>query len=280
MTCAASPTRATRRRANWVGLSIASGFSYLINNVNFPGGVQAALRLLDTYGKTKVISNPHVAALDNQKATIKVGNRLPISQQTIVGGSTNAVTATSQYIDTGVLLQVTPHINSGGLVTLDVNAEVSNALPSGSSDPTIAPPIATRSVQTLLSVPNGHCSILSFAISQHQHERDLLHLGITNLEVDLLFPVIHGHANSSGFQLIVNLFGVLRLAVRDRQDNGLNRSQPHRERARIVLNQDAKEALHRPVQRPMAHQRLMRFPVFPDVLQTETPRQCKVELNS
>ena len=40
--------------------------------------------------------------------------------------STNVVTTTSQYIDTGVLLQVTPHINAGGLITLDVQAEVSD----------------------------------------------------------------------------------------------------------------------------------------------------------
>ena len=83
------------------------------------------LHLLDTYGNTKVVANPHVAALDNQKATIKSGNRIPINQQTLVGGTTNAVTTTSQYIDTGVLLQVTPHINAGGLVSLDVQAEVS-----------------------------------------------------------------------------------------------------------------------------------------------------------
>ena len=88
----------------------------------FPGGIQAALHLLDTYGNTKVISNPHLSALDNQKATIKVGDRIPINQQTssVGGTTTNAVTTTSQYIDTGVLVQVTPHINAGGLVTLDV----------------------------------------------------------------------------------------------------------------------------------------------------------------
>ena len=57
------------------------GFTYLISNAKFPGGVQAALRLLDTYGNTKVISNPHLAALDNQKATIKVGERIPIDQR-------------------------------------------------------------------------------------------------------------------------------------------------------------------------------------------------------
>ncbi len=41
-------------------LALAQGFNYLINNANFPGGVQAALHLLDTYGNTKVISNPHL----------------------------------------------------------------------------------------------------------------------------------------------------------------------------------------------------------------------------
>ena len=106
-------------------LQLAQGFTYILNNANFPGGIQAALKLLDTYGNTKVIANPHVAALDNQKATIKAGDRIPINSNTTVGGTTNAITTTSQYIDTGVLLQVTPHINAGGLVTLDVQAEVS-----------------------------------------------------------------------------------------------------------------------------------------------------------
>ena len=142
------PTSAAGAAASGLGVA-AQGFSYLINNANFPGGVQAALNLLDTYGNTKVIANPHIAALDNQKATIKAGNRIPINQQTIVGNTTNAVTTTSQYIDTGVLLQVTPHINAGGLVTLDVQAEVSSpGTPAAAGD---APPIDTRSVQTLLS---------------------------------------------------------------------------------------------------------------------------------
>jgi general secretion pathway protein D len=147
------------------GLSVAAqGFSYLINNATFPGGVQAALHLLDTYGNTKVIANPHIAALDNQKATIKAGNRIPVNQQTIVGNVSNAVTTTSQYIDTGVLLQVTPHINDGGLVTLDVQAEVSS--PGTPDVAGGAPPIDTRSVQTLLSVPSGQTMVMGGLIQE------------------------------------------------------------------------------------------------------------------
>jgi len=147
------------------GLSLAQGFFYIINNANFPGGVQAALHLLDTYGDTKVIANPHLAALDNQKATIKSGEKIPINQQSIVGSTTNVVTTTSQYIDTGVLLQVTPHINAGGLVTLEVQAEVSDP---GNFDPTsgVAPPINTRSIQTVVGVQTGETMVMGGLIGE------------------------------------------------------------------------------------------------------------------
>ena len=64
------------------------------------------------------------------------------------------MTTTSQYIDTGVLLQVTPHINAGGLVTLDVQAEVSDPGQLVAT-PGDAPPINTRSVQTHRQRPVG-----------------------------------------------------------------------------------------------------------------------------
>ncbi len=144
-------------------LSLAQGFVYIINNANFPGGIQAVLHLLDTYGNTKVIANPHLAALDNQKATIKSGDKIPINQQSMVGGTTNVVTTTSQYIDTGVLLQVTPHINAGGLVTLDVQAEVSDP---GNFLPGEAPPINTRSVQTMVSVQSGQTMVMGGLIGE------------------------------------------------------------------------------------------------------------------
>ncbi len=142
--------------------ALSSGFSYLITDGAL--GIQAAIRLLDSYGNVKVVSNPHIAALDNQKATIKVGDRIPINQQSIVGSTTNVVTTTASYIDTGVLVQVTPHINAGGLVTLDVQAEVSN--PGVAAVAGDAPPISTRSVQTLVSVPSGETMVMGGLITE------------------------------------------------------------------------------------------------------------------
>ncbi len=151
-------------------LTLAQGFLYIINNANFPGGIQAVLHLMDTYGNTKVIANPHLGALDNQKATIKVGDKIPICQSTSLGGTVgtvnNTVTNVSTYIDTGVLLQLTPHINDGGLVTLDVDAEVSIPGATGSTDCTVAPPINTRSVQTLLAVQSGDTMVMGGLINE------------------------------------------------------------------------------------------------------------------
>jgi general secretion pathway protein D len=168
----AVPATSGRAAANPV-LGIAQGFTYIINNANFPGGVQAVLRLLDTYGDTKVIANPHLAALDNQKATIKAGDKIPICQQTFVGSGVGnavngAVTTTSQYIDTGVLLQVTPHMNAGGLVTLDVQVEVSipGALPTDCSG--LAPTINTRSLQSILNVQSGQTMVMGGLITENK----------------------------------------------------------------------------------------------------------------
>ena len=168
------------------------GFNYLLSGL-FPGGVQAAIHALETSGNSKIIANPHVAALDNQKATIKVGDRIPINQQTLVGGTTNAVTTTSQYVDTGVLLAVTPHINAGGLVTLDVSAEVSN--PGATATVGEAPPINTRSVQTMLSVQSGQTMVMGGLI------RDTKSQDNSGLPLLSRIPVIGG---LFGEQTVVN----------------------------------------------------------------------------
>lgn len=163
-----NPAVPTAAAAANPALALAQGFTYIINNANFPGGIQAALHLLDSYGDTKVIANPHLAALDNQKATIKAGNRIPVCQQSYVGSTvgaaSNVVTTTSQYIDTGVLLQVTPHINAGGLVTLEVQAEVSD--PGATTAICEAPPINTRSVQTIVSVHSGQTMVMGGLIGE------------------------------------------------------------------------------------------------------------------
>jgi len=74
------------------------------------------------------------------------------------------VTTTSQYIDTGVLMQVTPHINQGGLVTLDVQVEVSD--PGNPAQVGDAPPLNTRSIQTIVNVQTGQTMVMGGLIGE------------------------------------------------------------------------------------------------------------------
>jgi len=97
-----------------------AGFVYSISDE--AGIVRALLEALATESKLRILSSPQVMVVDNQEATIRVGNQQPVLQGTSTtdGGTT---TENIQFKDTGVILTVAPQINSGGLVTMDVNQE-------------------------------------------------------------------------------------------------------------------------------------------------------------
>ena len=72
-----------------------------------------------------VISSPSVMVLDNQTASIQVGDQQPIrSATTVTDGGVS--TASITYKDTGVLLSVTPSVNAGNLITMQINQSISD----------------------------------------------------------------------------------------------------------------------------------------------------------
>lgn len=103
------------------------------------GGLVSALR---SNGKNNILSTPSVMTLDNQEAMIKVAEEVPFvtGSYTTNTGSSNGSSGNSasgignpfqtiQRKDVGLTLTVTPHINSGDTVRLDIHQEVSNLLP-------------------------------------------------------------------------------------------------------------------------------------------------------
>jgi general secretion pathway protein D len=102
------------------------------------GGLVSALR---SNGKNNILSTPSVMTLDNQEAMIKVAQEVPFvtgSYTTNTGGNSGSNGNTTgignpfqtiQRKDVGLTLTVTPHINSGDTVRLDIHQEVSNLLP-------------------------------------------------------------------------------------------------------------------------------------------------------
>lgn len=131
------------------------------------GNISAVLSALSKSTKVNVLSSPHVMVTDNQTAKINVGASVPVAgSSTLTNAGVSVVTSVS-YVDTGVVLSVRPHINAGGLVTLEVSQEVSDVVKtetSGISSPTIN----KRSAQTIVNVQSGDTMVLAGLIKDNK----------------------------------------------------------------------------------------------------------------
>ncbi|MBL8512843.1 MAG: type II secretion system secretin GspD [Betaproteobacteria bacterium] len=122
------------------------------------GDIRGILTALGTDGRAQVVSRPRVLVLDNEKASINVGTQISVDTGTTTGGTSSTTTTARQYISTGVILSVTPRINAGGRVTLDVTQEVSSPGPAAAG---ANPPINQRKAQTVVTVGTGDTMVLA-----------------------------------------------------------------------------------------------------------------------
>jgi general secretion pathway protein D len=184
-----------------VGPTNDGGFFYSFLNKNF----EVAINALQQNGQARTLSAPSMVVLNNQEAQINVGTQIPVVQTYYNGLSTGVVTPTTgtgtgtgnalgtsayggttgsvQYLNTGVVLDVKPRVNPGGLVYLEVQQEVSNpeAAPAGTN-----PPIDQRQLSTQVAVQSGRTVLLGGLI------RDLGTVSDTGIPLLSSIPVI-GH---------------------------------------------------------------------------------------
>ncbi len=143
--------------------ALVPGFSYTITS---GGDVRAVLNLLASESKLKVISSPSLMVLNNQTATIEVGDQVPITTQQQQSTSTEANIINSiEYRDTGVLLTVTPRVNAGGLVTMEISQEVSDVDPNP-VDP-LTPTIQQRKINSTVAIQSGETVVLGGLIKEN-----------------------------------------------------------------------------------------------------------------
>ncbi|HEY0027047.1 MAG TPA: type II secretion system secretin GspD [Allosphingosinicella sp.] len=138
-----------------VPASIFPGFS-----VSLLGSTaQAVLNTLQSKTNVRVLSAPKLMVLNNQTATLQVGDQVPIitQQAQSVSAAGAPIVNTVELRDTGVILKVTPRVNDSGTIILDIAQEVSDVsqtTSSGINSPTIqqrriASTVATRSGQMI-----------------------------------------------------------------------------------------------------------------------------------
>ncbi len=132
--------------------------------------VAATIEALETVSNVRTISSPSLMVRNNSSATINVGSQLPVQSTRFVGGTvgeTGSTIGNVQFINTGVTLDVTPRVNPGGLVYLDIRQEVSSPGPPGVGD---NPSIDTRSIQTDVAIQSGQTIMLGGLIQDDETE--------------------------------------------------------------------------------------------------------------
>ena len=146
----------------------ANQFSYAITDSGEI--VKALLKALAADSRVKVLSSPQVMVLDNQQAAIQVGTSTPIPSGTT---TTNNVTTSGgvTYKDTGVLLEVLPRINAGGMVNMEIKQQVSEPgtiveLGTSGSATSSAREFLQRSVTSKVVIKDGQTLVLGGLIRE------------------------------------------------------------------------------------------------------------------
>jgi general secretion pathway protein D len=138
------------------------GFNLVIGP---PGSPNIILDALHSVTEVRVLSNPSLVVLDNQPATLQVGQQVPVSTgSATVLTANNTIVNTISYQNTGVILQVVPRISANGNVVLNVSQVVSSVVP-GSALTNLTPTFNNRAVKSSISVASGQTVLLAGLIS-------------------------------------------------------------------------------------------------------------------
>jgi len=147
--------------------AVLPGGNFLLGPQSNPRVVINALRNITD---VKVLSSPSVVVLDNQHATLVVGDQVPVETQsaTILTNSTTPIVNSINYINTGVILRVLPRVNINGTVILDVEQEVSGVVGNGSATQSLTPTVSQRQVKSSIAVASGQTVLLGGLITETQ----------------------------------------------------------------------------------------------------------------
>jgi general secretion pathway protein D len=142
-----------------------NNFTYLVEKT---GRLTAAFRSLAQNGKASVLSSPSIIATNGKKSKINVVDQVPITTSVLNSATNPPVTTTTvEYRDVGVILTFTPFINDFGLVTLEIEQEVSDVNTTSSSANT-NPTFFKRSISTNLLASQDQSIVLGGLVKERK----------------------------------------------------------------------------------------------------------------
>ena len=151
------------------GQTNSAGLVQVIGNAE----VSEVVKFLGTQGDVKSISSPRVMTLNNQPALISVGKELfyKITSSSTASGQGGAVASQGEQVDSvfaGILLDITPEIDTNGMITLKINPSISDTVSNVKSDGSardIPPDLVRRQIASVIKVRDGQHAILGGLIS-------------------------------------------------------------------------------------------------------------------
>lgn len=160
---------AGRRGGSFAGfggvLTGSNGLGYVLDMHD----ARALVNVLESQGDVKVLSAPSLVVLNNKEASINVGVQIPVNSSSIspIGGGATAQSFV-QFRDTGTTLTVTPRVNPGGMVYMEISQEVST--PGASRDAVAGNvPVNQKTIQTEIAVQSGKTVLLGGLIQQSEN---------------------------------------------------------------------------------------------------------------
>ena len=144
------------------------GFNFLFGSQLSP---QVILNALHAVTAVKVVSTPSIVVVDNQSATLMVGDQIPVTTQTAVSvvAAGAPVVNNITYMNTGVILHVSPRINANGNVLLDIQQEISN-VENNANATSLTPTVSQRLVKSSIAVASGQTVLLAGLISESKND--------------------------------------------------------------------------------------------------------------
>ncbi len=215
-----------------------SNFTYALADAG--GIVRALLNVLAAESRIRVLSSPQLMVVDNQQARIQVGDQQPVRTGTTTSDG-GVITESIQFKDTGVQLEVTPKINAGGLVTLDLDQNVTDVGPIDEATGQRA--FLTRQINSRVSVQSGQTIVLGGLIRERSAS------GSSGLPGLHRLPVLGGlFGNRSNEYGRTELIVLITPQVVSGSDEAVQVASELRERMRNVVPMES--PWRQPLQRP------------------------------
>jgi len=192
-----------------------------LNATDFVATISSAnATALLTDSSTKIIQNPQLRSLNGQKASLKIGQRVPTAtgsfQSGISGLAVSGLVNTQfQYIDVGVNVDITPHIHRDGDVTLKIALDVSSVINSQPIGGINEPVIGQRKVEHEIRLKDGEVSLLG-GMLQQQDTQSLA--GIPGLSQIPIFKYLFSQKNTEVMDSEI-VFAVIPHIVRRKEFN-------------------------------------------------------------